>query len=141
MKDATFYLLTEIYRILNGNVSGDVFSIEQPHSNTSNLFAKVTSGFMTSSNTKDSFTGTYVANVDVINRVSNTALSYVALDALCNEITALLTPTPNQKGMVENNDFSPIYVRVTGSTSFTDTNDTNYILRRVLNIESRIKQK
>ena len=141
MKDATFYLLAQLFSILNGNVSGSVYSIEQTPGETDNLFVRITSGFSTKDNNKDNFGSTYVANIDVINRVPRSALSYAELSTLSNEVTQLLNPTVQHNALTENVDFKPVYGRIVDSRDFTDTSDGDYILRRVLTFESRIKQK
>lgn len=141
MKDATFYFLSEIYRILSGNISGNVYSIEQTPEATDTLFVRVSSAFSQKTNNKDKFRAVYVANIDIVSKVSRQALSYASLNTLSNQVTTLLNPTVSHKALIENADFYPVYGRFIDSTDFTDTSDNEYILRRVLTFESLITQK
>ena len=162
MKDATFFFLSEIYRLLTGGIgngsgyqhqhgqggsevqaslSVPVYSIEQTAESTDTLFVRISSAFSRKDNDKDVFKGVYVANIDVVSKVSRQALSYKELTELSNDVTHILYPTTSHNALDSNNEYDVVYARIIDTTDFTDTSDNEYILRRVLTFESRINQK
>ena len=141
MKDAQFYLLTEIFRLLNGAISVSVFNMEQPIENTVTEYVKTASVSVIPSKTKDSFMGEYLVNLDVVTLVPMNAASEFRLNQIVNEVLPIMCPTPTTHGFNNSSDFAVGRVTNEGSVSFSDTFNTQKRLRRVLEFRILVKQR
>ena len=144
MKDASNYISTELFTLLNGNLAYDsvnvpVYSITQDVGETASLFVNLTSSYITSEiGTKDAFIRPYSVNLDVVALQANK--SEAGVDKIANDIGVLVKPSPSVFGITGNADFNIINCTVADARSFQDRSDTMWRIRKVLTIEFIIKQ-
>ena len=141
MKDASFFLLSEFYRLLHGDISVQVFNIEQPIESDVMEFVKTASVSTLPSRTKDSFIGEYLVNLDVITKVADNVASSERVTDIANEVLDIICPTPTTHYFLGNTDYNIVDVENIGITDFEDTYNSIKILRKVLQFKVTIKQK
>lgn len=140
MKDASFYILTEIYRLLSGVISVAVFNKEQPVENMVTEYVKTASISALPSKTKDSFISDYLVNLDVVTLVNMNESSSFRLSEIVNEVLPIMCPTPTSHSFNSNSEFNVAKVEQIGSVDFEDTFNTQKRLRKVLEFRITIKQ-
>ncbi len=142
MKDATFYILSEFYRLLNGVISVPVFSTEKDTTSNANRYIVVSPSFDEQGGSKDRFNGNYYINVDVNDIVPDNAQSWEAVVSISNEVLDIICPNTQLKALADNADFAVLATRNIRSRNMPILRtDTEMIMRKVLEFEVLISQK
>ena len=142
MKDATFYILTEFYRLLNGVISVPVFSTEKDTTSEAKQYVVVTPSFDEQGGSKDRFNGNYYVNIDINDIVPDNAQSWEAVVSITNEIVDIICPNTQLKALADNADFAVLATRNIRSRNMPIMRtDTEMIMRKVLEFEIIISQK
>lgn len=146
MKDASNYILTQLYTALNGSVSYGgsnipYYAITQDVNENDELFIKVASSYeVPQEGTKDSFISDYTIQLDVISVQQNKAVSEVAVNTISNDIRVILKPNPTTLGVNSNSDFKTIDLTFDNPRSFQNQDGESWRIRKVLNINFKIVQ-
>ena len=142
MKDATFYILTEFYRLLNGVISVPVFSTEKDTTSEAKQYVVVIPSFDEQGGSKDRFNGNYYVNIDINDIVPDNAQSWEAVVGISNEILDIICPNTQLKAFADNADFAVLATRNIRSRNMPIMRtDTEMIMRKVLEFEIIISQK
>jgi hypothetical protein len=142
LKDATFYILTEFYRLLNGVISVPVFSTEKDTTSEAKQYVVVTPSFDEQGGSKDRFNGNYYINIDINDIVPDNAQSWEAVVSITNEIVDIICPNTQLKALADNADFAVLATRNIRSRNMPIMRtDTEMIMRKVLEFEVLISQK
>jgi hypothetical protein len=142
LKDATFYILSEFYRLLNGVISVPVFSTEKDTTSNANRYIVVSPSFDEQGGSKDRFNGNYYINVDVNDIVPDNAQSWEAVVSISNEVLDIICPNTQLKALADNADFAVLATRNIRSRNMPILRtDTEMIMRKVLEFEVLISQK
>ena len=142
MKDATFYILTEFYRLLNGVISVPVFSTEKDTTSEAKQYVVITPSFDEQDGSKDRFNGNYYVNIDINDIVPDNAQSWEAVVSITNEIVDIICPNTQFKALADNADFAVLATRNIRSRNMPIMRtDTEMIMRKVLEFEIIISQK
>jgi hypothetical protein len=142
LKDATFYILTEFYRLLNGVISVPVFSTEKDTTSEAKQYVVITPSFDEQGGSKDRFNGNYYVNIDINDIVPDNAQSWEAVVSITNEIVDIICPNTQFKALADNADFAVLATRNIRSRNMPIMRtDTEMIMRKVLEFEIIISQK
>lgn len=142
MKDATFYIISEFYRLLNGVISVPVFSTQKDTTSNASRYVIVTPAFDEQGGNKDRFNGNYYVNIDVCDIVPDNAQSWEAAIGICNEVLDIICPDTQLKALSESADFAVLGTRNVRSRNMPVLRtDTEMIMRKVLEFEVLISQK
>ena len=146
MKDASNWILTELYTLLNGlltynSVTVPIYAIAESPLDSANLFVNFSSGYITTEiGTKDSFIRPYTVVVDVVSRKQDASLSEREVNFVSNQISSLLKISPAVLGINGDSEFKVISIDLQDVRSFNDRLEDLYHIRKVLNINFTIKQ-
>ncbi|WP_396197441.1 hypothetical protein [Flavobacterium sp.] len=142
MKDATFYILTEFYRLLNGVISVPVFSTEKDTNSNALRYVVVSPSFDEQEGSKDRFNGNYYVNIDINDIVPDNAQSWEAVVGISNEILDIICPNRMLKALADSADFAVLATHNIRSRNMPIMRtDTEMIMRKVLEFEIIISQK
>ncbi len=142
MKDATFYILTEFYRLLNGVISVPVFSTEKDTNSNALRYVVVSPSFDEQEGSKDRFNGNYYVNIDINDIVPDNAQSWEAVVSISNEILDIICPNRMLKALADSADFAVLATHNIRSRNMPIMRtDTEMIMRKVLEFEIIISQK
>ncbi len=142
MKDATFYILTEFYRLLNGVISVPVFSTEKDTNSNALRYVVVSPSFDEQDGSKDRFNGNYYVNIDINDIVPDNAQSWEAVVGISNEILDIICPNRMLKALADSADFAVLATHNIRSRNMPIMRtDTEMIMRKVLEFEIIISQK
>lgn len=142
MKDPAFYILSEIYRLLNGNISVNVYNVEQSVDDNVTEWIKTSSAFSLPRQTKDVFYFDTFVNIQVITLVPDNAISEQRKNEITNEVIGILTPTPTTCIINSNVDFNIMQVMVEQLTDLErDRQNANVVLRKNIELVIKSKQK
>lgn len=147
MKDATNYILTEMYQTISGNVSigGNVvpyYSLHQDPSANDSLFMNVASSFIVPDpSSKSNFHRMYTVTLDIVNIQQVDLYTEYYINEVANQVMQLLKPSPSQVNVVSNTDFICYNITLDNVVTFNDTVNQVPRLRKTLNINFHIKQK
>jgi hypothetical protein len=142
LKDATFYILSEFYRLLNNLISVPVFSTQKDTTSTAKQYLVVSPSFDEQSGSKDRFNGIYYINVDINDIVNDNAQSWEAVGVIANEVLDIICPNTQLKALSSSADFAVLATRNirTRNMPLLRT-DTEMIMRKVLEFEVLVSQK
>ncbi len=146
MKDATNYILSEFFRLLNGNISYEgtpvkVFALEQDEADTDNLFIRLYAAQTTEFNTKTNFGSKVYINLDIVNRLSGGERTEHKVNDVANSIGQLILPTPSSTGLSNSTEFQLVNVKAGGpSVSLSDRSNTDLIIRKIITFEVIVNQ-
>ena len=146
MKDATNYILSEFFRVLNGAINYEsvpvkVFAIEQDEADTDNLFVRLYAAYTTGFNTKTSFGSKVYINLEIVNRLMGGERTEHKVNEVANSICQLILPTPSTTALASNTEFQLINVKSGGpSTNSNERSDTNLIVRKIITFEVTVNQ-
>lgn len=142
MKDATFYILSEFYRLLSGVISVPVFGTQVDTTSTANRYVVVSPSFDEQGGSKDRFNGNYYINVDINDIVPDNAQSWEAVVGIANEVLDIICPNTQLKALADSADFAVLSTRnVRNRNMPVLRTDTEMIMRKVLEFEVLISQK
>jgi hypothetical protein len=141
MKDATYFIESEFYRVLNNNISVKVYNLERPVASKDLKYVLIASTYQLPSFSKDNFRGDYYINLDVVTIVPDNAVSTKGLDLIVNQVLQNVCPTPGSNNFSNNADFHIVDCQLNGTTKFKDRTDTQTLLRHVLEFKVIINQK
>lgn len=142
MKDATFYILSEFYRLLNGVISVPVFSTQKDTTSEANQYVIVSPSFDEQGGSKDRFNGNYYINVDINDIVPDNAQSWEAVIGISNEVLDIICPDTQLKALADSADFAVLATRNVRTRNMPILRtDTEMIMRKVLEFEVLISQK
>jgi hypothetical protein len=142
LKDATFYILTEFYRLLNGVISVPVFSTEKDTNSNALRYVVVSPSFDEQDGSKDRFNGNYYVNIDINDIVPDNAQSWEAVVGISNEILDIICPNRMLKALADSADFAVLATHNIRSRNMPIMRtDTEMIMRKVLEFEIIISQK
>jgi hypothetical protein len=142
LKDATFYILTEFYRLLNGVISVPVFSTEKDTNSNALRYVVVSPSFDEQEGSKDRFNGNYYVNIDINDIVPDNAQSWEAVVGISNEILDIICPNRMLKALADSADFAVLATHNIRSRNMPIMRtDTEMIMRKVLEFEIIISQK
>lgn len=146
MKDATNYILQQLYTLLNGNISYNsnivpFYAFSQDPEETDNLFANVSSSFVTPfQENKDHFIRSYTINVDIVHIQTVNVVTEKAVNYISNQITTLVKPSKYTFGIADSNDFKVVNITSDTARLFVDDIDNRKVIRKVIDLEFHIKQ-
>ncbi|MBA4851350.1 hypothetical protein [Emticicia sp. BO119] len=146
MKDATNYILSEFFRVLNGAITYEsvpvkVFAIEQDEADTDNLFVRLYAAYTTEFNTKTSFGSKVYINLEVVNRLTGGERTEYKVNDVANSISELILPAPSTTALADNADFQLVNVKSGGpSTNFNERSNTALIVRKIITFEVIVNQ-
>ncbi len=142
MKDATYYIMSEFYRLLNGVISVPVYNSQVDADNTEVAYVVIMPSFDTLGSTKNSFHGNYYINVDISNLVADNAQSWELVNSISNEVLSILCPNPALKALSDSSGFAVIGCRnIRGTMLPILRTDTDLIMRKILEFEIFISNK
>lgn len=142
MKDATLYILSELYRILSGaNLGVPVYNIEQFPGEKEDLFVRVASSFDMPGRTKDKFTQELHVNVDVVNRMAGDLLSEQPAAELVNLVMNAIIPGVNSSVFAAHPDFKIYDAIYANGTTITERDNVGVIYIRQLEFQFNIAIK
>ncbi len=142
MKDATFYILTEFYRLLSGVISVPVFSTEKDTNSNALRYVVVSPSFDEQEGSKDRFNGKYYVNIDINDIVPDNAQSWEGAVGISNEILDIICPNRILKALADSADFAVLATHNIRSRNMPIMRtDTEMIMRKVLEFEIIISQK
>jgi hypothetical protein len=145
VKNPTFYIASEFFRLLNGNLVYDsttipVYSLESVPTESDNLFVVFSNAYLIEGKTKDSFMTKVNFQIDVINLLTGSERTIKKIESIVNQILTIIIPTPTQTAIQSNSDYKIIKTELPQSRDFNNRNDTNLVLRKVLSFEISLKQ-
>ena len=139
MKDATFYILSEVYRILTGASLGvNVYAVEKLPSANDKLFVRLSSSFYLDGRSKDKYQQLLYVNVDVVWKYPDTQLTEKDVAQLSNKVVNALIPGVNSSPFNDNADFNIYDIRNTAGTPLEARDATGVVLIRQLEFEFKI---
>ena len=146
MKDPTFFIQSELYRMLHTNLVVDsntvpVYSLEQPPSEDDGLYVNLVTSYIVPGKSKDKFRTAIRFQIDVINQLLGNELSTQKVENCCNQITEIVIPTTSTNGFLENADFGIIKCELFDTRYLNTRNETNYIVRKIIIFEILTRQK
>ncbi|RFS17004.1 hypothetical protein [Emticicia sp. C21] len=146
MKDATNYILSEFFRVLNGAISHEgalvkVFALEQDEADTDNLFIRLYAAHTTEFNTKTNFGSKVSINLDIVNRLTGGERTEHRVNEVASGIGQLILPTPSSTGLANSTEFQLVNVRSGGpSVNLSDRSNTDLIVRKIITFEVTVNQ-
>jgi hypothetical protein len=146
MKDATNYILSEFFRVLDGAISYEgtpvsIFAIEQDEAYTDNLFVRLYAAQTTEFNTKTNFGSKVSINLDIVNRLTGGERTEHKVNDVANSIGQLIMPAPASTGLASNTEFQIVNVRLGGpSVNLNDRSNTDLIVRKIITFEVTVNQ-
>lgn len=147
MKNPSIYILSEFYRLLNGNLTYNsnlipVYNNYQDVADSDLLYVLIQNPIQNPNNTKDGFRVILRTQIDVVHRIRGQAISSIPVETVAGQITALLMPNVDGGGtMNHNTDFEVIYNIFSNSFLDESRSNTDNIKRKVLFFETQTLQK
>ncbi|MCR9066269.1 MAG: hypothetical protein NXI00_20020 [Cytophagales bacterium] len=146
MKDASNYILTELYTLFGSisynSVAVPVYSIAQPAPGTADTFINMSSStVLEGDGSKDSFVREYSVLLDIVNRRADQVAAEKTVNDISNQIGGLLKLTPTSLGITGNGDFDVVKINITDARLFTDRYNEKWHIRKVLTVDFLILQK
>jgi len=146
MKDPTFYIQSEFYRVLNGNLSYagqsvSVSSLEQPANESGGLYVNFATSYLLPNKSKDKFRPAVRLQIDIVNQLLGDELTTEKVENISNQICQLIIPTPSTHAINGNSDWGIVKVDLYDARYLNLRNETNYIVRKYLVFEILTQQK
>ncbi|GAB3517740.1 hypothetical protein [Emticicia fontis] len=146
MKDATNYILSEFFSVLNGAISYEgtpvnVFALEQDEADTDTLFVRLYAANTTEFNTKTNFGSKVYINLEIVNRLTGGERTEHKINDVADSIGRLILPSPSTTSLSGNTDFQLVNVKSGGpSTHFNERSNTDLIVRKIITFEVIVNQ-